>query len=98
MKNYQQFHYRHYYCMRPSGETIECTRQECFSSPEAPTTDNPFVQRWYYSPDREVAVRLPRNAMGDDAHKANAADLKSQERAQRNPTFVSGKLRRRLAR
>ena len=75
MKNYQQFHYRHYYRMRQSGETVECTRQECFAPAETPTADNPFVQRWYYSPDREVAIRLPRNVMGDDTHKANAADL-----------------------
>ncbi|NLO45340.1 MAG: sigma-70 family RNA polymerase sigma factor [Clostridiales bacterium] len=80
MKNYQQFHYRTYYRMRPSGETVECTRQECFAPAETPTADNPFVQRWYYSPDREVAIRLPRNVMGDDTHKANAADLKLQER------------------
>ena len=80
MKNYQQFHYRTYYRMRQSGETVECTRQECFAPAETPTADNPFVQRWYYSPDREVAIRLPRNAMGDDTHKANAADLKLQER------------------
>lgn len=80
MKNYQQFHYCHYYRMRQSGETVECTRQECFAPAETPTVDNPFVQRWYYSPDREMAIRLPRNAMGDDTHKANAADLKSQER------------------
>ena len=80
MKNYQQFHYRTYYRMRQSGETVECTRQECFAPAETPTADNPFVQRWYYSPDHEMAIRLPRNMMGDDTHKANAADLKSQER------------------
>ncbi len=80
MKNYQEFHYRTYYRMRQSGETVECTRQECFAPAETPTADNPFVQRWYYSPDREMAIRLPRNTMGDDTHKANAADLKLQER------------------
>ena len=26
MKNYQQFYYRHYYRMRQSGKTVECTR------------------------------------------------------------------------
>ena len=51
MKNYQKFHYRSYYRMRPTGETVECTRQECFAPAETPTADNPFVQRWYYSPD-----------------------------------------------
>lgn len=91
MKNYQQFHYRTYYRMRQSGETVECTRQECFAPAETPTADNPFVQRWYYSPDREVAIRLPRNAMGDDTHKANAADLKLQERAQEKPNLCVGR-------
>ena len=90
MKNYQQIHYRTYYRMRPSGETVECTRQECFAPAETPTADNPFVQRWYYSPDREMAIRLPRNTMGDDTHKANAADLKSQERAQEKPNICIG--------
>lgn len=80
MKNYQQLHYKHYYRMRPSGETVECTRQECFAPGEKPTPDNAYPQRWYYSPDREMAIRLPRNAAGDETHKANAADLKSQER------------------
>lgn len=90
MKNYQRLHYCHYYRMRPSGETIECTRQECFAPPEAPTSDNPFVQRWYYSPDREMAVRLPRNSKGDGTHKTNAADLKKQEREQKNPNLCIG--------
>lgn len=80
MKNYQQLHYRHYYRMLTSGETVECTRQECFAPAETPTADNPFIQRWYYSSDRELAIRLPRNSMGDATHKANAADLKQQER------------------
>ena len=90
MKNYQQLHYRHYYRMRPSGETVECTRQECFAPADAPTADNPFVQRWYYSPDREMAIRLPGNAMGDETHRANAADLKTQERAQEKPNLCIG--------
>lgn len=80
MKNYQKLYFRHYYIMLPDGETIECTRKECFASPGTSTTDNPLIQRWYYSPDREMAIRLPRNAMGDETHKANAADLKMQER------------------
>lgn len=80
MKNHQQFHYRRYFRMHPNGETIGCTRQECFAPAETPTADNPFNQRWFYSPDREMAIRLPRNKRGDDEHKANAADLKAQER------------------
>lgn len=80
MKNYQTLHYEHYYIMSPDGETIKCTRKECFAPPETPAEDNLFIQRWYYSPDREMAIRLPRNSIGDETHKANAADLKSQER------------------
>jgi len=87
MKNYQQLHFHHYYRMLTSGETVECTRQECFAPAETPTADNPFIQRWYYSPDRELAVRLPRNAIGDATHKANAADLKDQERSQKRPNL-----------
>ena len=90
MKNYQQFHYHHYFRMLTSGETVECTRQECFVTAETPTADNPFIQRWYYSPDREMAIRLPRNAMGDASHKANAADFKTQERAQEKPNLCIG--------
>jgi len=90
MKNYQSLHYRHYYRMRQSGETVECTQQECFAPAEMPTPDNPFVQRWYYSPDRELAIRLPRNTMGEDTHRANAADLKSQERSKEKENICIG--------
>lgn len=90
MKNYQQFHYRTYYRMFPSGETVECDRQECFAPPEVPTADNPFIQRWYYSPDREIAIRLSRNAVGDETHKTNAADLKGQEREKKKPNLCIG--------
>ena len=90
MKNYQQLYYQHYYRMVPSGETVECTRRECFAPGEEQTQDNPYVQRWYYSPDREMAIRLPRNAMGDETHKANAADLKMQERALEKPNRCCG--------
>lgn len=83
MKDYQKFRYIHYYRMLPSGESVECTRKECFAPAETPTADNPHKQRWYYSPDRELAIRLPRNGMGNDTHKVNAADLKSQERSQK---------------
>lgn len=80
MKDYQKFRYTHYCRMLPNGESVECTRRECFTPAETPTADNPYVQRWYYSPDRELAIRLPRNAMGEAAHKPNKADLKTQER------------------
>ena len=90
MKNYQKLHYKHYYIMRPDGDAAECTRKECFAPPEAPTADNPFAQRWYYSPDREMAMRLPRNTEGDETYKTNAADLKKQEREQEKPNLCIG--------
>jgi len=90
MKNYQQLHYHHYYRMFSSGETVECNKKECFAPADTPTVDNPFIQRWYYSPDREMAIRLPRNAMGDETHKANAADLKTQERTQEKTNLCIG--------
>lgn len=80
MKNYQQLYYNHYHLMLTTGETVECTRQECFASTESPAADNPFIQRRHYSPDHELAIWLPRNAMGDATHKANVAELKDQER------------------
>lgn len=95
MRNYQQLYYNHYYLMVGNGESVECTRWECFAPAEAPTVDNPYKQRWYYSPDpqrkpgkpdergrfdREMAIRLPRNAKGEELHKMNAADLKAEER------------------
>lgn len=80
MKNYQKLYFKHYHIMLPDGETIECTRKDCFASPEEPATGNPFIQRWYYSSDHEMAIRLPRNTMGDEIHRSNAADLKMQER------------------
>lgn len=95
MQNYQKLYFNRYYIMAENGESVECTRRECFAPAEEPTADNPFKQRWYYSPDpqrkpgkpdergrfdREMAIRLPRNAKGEELHKMNAADLKAEER------------------
>ena len=79
MKNYQKLNYREYRIMLSDGSSIICTRQECFSI-EPATEDCPYKQRWYYSPDQYMAVRLPRNELGERLGKDNAADLKAQER------------------
>ena len=79
MRNYQKLNYREYRIMLSDGSSILTTRQECFSI-EPASEDCPFKQRWYYSPDRYMAVRLPRNELGERLGKDNAADLKAQER------------------
>ena len=79
MKNYQKLNYREYRIMLSDGSSIICTRQECFSI-EPAAEDCPYKQRWYYSPDQYMAVRLPRNELGERLGKDNAADLKAQER------------------
>mgnify|MGYP000463641091 FL=1 len=79
MKNYQKLSYQEYRIMLSDGSSIICTRQECFSI-EPASEDCPYKQRWYYSPDRYMAVRLPRNELGERIGKDNAADLKAQER------------------
>lgn len=79
MKNYQKLSYQEYRVMLSDGSSIVTTRQECFSI-ETASEDCPFKQRWYYSPDQYMAVRLPRNELGERLGKDNAADLKAQER------------------
>ena len=79
MKNYQKLSYHEYRIMLSDGSSIVTTRQECFSI-EPASEDCLFKQRWYYSPDQYMAVRLPRNELGERLGKDNAADLKAQER------------------
>ena len=79
MKNYQKLSYQEYRVMLSDGSSIVTTRQECFSI-EPTSEDCPFKQRWYYSPDQYMAVRLPRNELGERLGKDNAADLKAQDR------------------
>lgn len=79
MRNYQKLHYEEYRIMLSDGSSIVTTRQECFSIGPV-SEDCPFKQRWYYSPDQYMAVRLPRNELGERLGKDNAADLKAQER------------------
>jgi hypothetical protein len=80
MKNYQKLYYANYYEMTPDGDHIEVSRRACFAPPEDPTAENLFKQRWFYSPDQGIAIRLPRNELGDRTGKDNAADLRKMER------------------
>lgn len=80
MLNYQKLHYNEYRIMLPNGDSFETTRRECFAHAETPTEDNPYQQRWFYSPDCALAIRLPRNAMGEKMYHLNAATLKQEER------------------
>ena len=82
MKNYQKLYYQHYYEMLPNGMETEVSRRTCFAPDEEPTPSNPFKQRWFYDPEASYVIRLPRNQMGDDLGKRNAADLKAAERYQ----------------
>ncbi len=85
MQNYQSLHYETYYLMLSDGSSIKTTRHKCFAPAEPVTADNPYPQRWYYSPDQQTAIRLPRNELGEQIGKDNAADLKAEERvAERN--------------
>jgi hypothetical protein len=80
MKNYQKLHYSDYQEMLPTGECRETTRCECFAPSKPPTKDDLFIQRYYFDLESGLAVRLPRNKMGDTTGKRNAADLKAEER------------------
>ena len=82
MKNYQKLYYQHYYEMLPNGMETEVSRRTCFAPDEELTPSNPFKQRWFYDPEASYVIRLPRNQMGDDLGKRNAADLKAAERYQ----------------
>ncbi len=82
MRNYQKLYYQRYFEMLPDGMETEVTRRVCFAPAEEPTLLNPFKQRWYYDPEASYVIRLPRNQMGDDLGKRNAADLKAAERYQ----------------
>ncbi len=82
MRNYQKLYYQHYFTMLPNGTETEATRRECFAPAEEPTPANPYKQRWWYDPEASYAIRLPRNQMGDNFGKRNAANLKAEERYQ----------------
>ena len=80
MKNHQKQHYEEFYLMLSDGSSIKTSRRECFAPAEPVTSDKPYPQRWYYSPDQQMAIRLPRNELGEKFGKDNAVDLKSEER------------------
>ncbi len=80
MKNHQKQHYHEFYLMLSDGSSIKTTRRECFAPAEPVTADNPYPQRWFYSPDGQMAIRLPRNEIGETFGKGNAADIKGEER------------------
>lgn len=80
MLNYKALHYETYLKMDANGVTTSISRRACFAQPEKPTVDCPFIQRWFYSPDKAIAIRLPRNELGERLGKDNAAELKKKER------------------
>ena len=98
MRNYQKLYYQHYFVMLPNGTETEVTRRECFAPAEEPTPTNPYKQRWWYDPEASYAIRLPRNQMGDNLGKRNAANLKAEERYQiRKAEHCPGELARPIA-
>lgn len=90
MKNHQKQHYHEFYLMLSDGSSIKTTRRECFAPAEPITTDNPYPQRWFYSPDGQMAIRLPRNEIGETFGKDNAAGLKSDERDTERKNLCTG--------
>lgn len=90
MKNHQKQHFEEYHIMLSNGSSIKTTRRECFAPAEPVTKANPYPQRWYYSPDGQIAIRLPRNEIGETLGKQNAADLKSEERVTERKNLCIG--------
>lgn len=90
MKNYQKLHYEEYRIMLSDGSSIQTTRRECFAPAEPATMDNPYPQRWFYSPDGQLAIRLPRNELGEQYGKDNAAELKAEERSTERKNLCIG--------
>ncbi len=80
MLNRQKLFYDEYRILLEDGTEIKVTKAECFAPGEKPTKDNPYKQRWYYSPDQKVAIRLPRTKEGERRYLDNDAELKSIER------------------
>ena len=77
---YQQLFYTDYQIMHGNGECEKSNRKDCFAFGTKPTTDNPFYQRWSYDPESGLAIRLPRNELGEMLGKMNEADLRDDER------------------
>jgi len=79
-KQYQRLYYTEYLKMAGNGECEESGRADCFAPGERPCELNPLYQRWFYDPESGLAIRLPRNEMGDDLGRRNQADLKADIR------------------
>ena len=68
--------YDRYSIMHADGRDEPVSREKCFARAETPTADNPFVQRWWASPegkDGGYIIRLPRNAEGERLYHQNEA-------------------------
>ena len=79
-KHYQGLFYTDYKIMLPNGEYKGSNRRDCFAPGERPCLLNPLYQRWFYDPESGLAIRLPRNKMGDYYGLRNQADLKADIR------------------
>ncbi|MCD8048227.1 MAG: hypothetical protein LUG52_01235 [Clostridia bacterium] len=90
MFTYQKFPYKSYRVLTEDGKEITVSREECFAPGEMPTEDNPYKQRWYYSPDHTLAIRLPRGEKGEALYLINSADLKGIEREEKRKRSCVG--------
>ncbi|MCD8076298.1 MAG: hypothetical protein LUF27_14940 [Lachnospiraceae bacterium] len=77
MVDYKSFHFKEYRIMLPDGESEKVSRVECFRNGDMPTEDNPFKQRWFFSPDQGLAIRLPRNELGEKWYRYNDTELRA---------------------
>jgi hypothetical protein len=84
MRNYQTLYYQHFFTLTPDGIETEVSKRECFAPAVEPSPDCPYVQRWWYDCEAGYAIRLPRDAYGEDLGNRNAADRKKQERVKAN--------------
>lgn len=80
MIDYKHFRYNEYRIMSTVGETEVVNRFECFKKGDKPTADNPFKQRWFFSPDQGLAIRLPRNELGERIYRYNDTELRAINR------------------
>ncbi len=96
MLNYQKLYYNQYRILLEDGTELTVSKEECFAPGELPTEENPYRQRWYYSPDHTIAIRLPRNEDGEAAYLVNAADLKSIEREEKRKRSCVGEVNQKM--
>lgn len=80
MKNYQKLYYKNYYAQNEKGEYVKVSRKVCFASPELPSEENPYKQRWFYDEEAGYAVRLSRSKANENIHRFNSTSLKRDER------------------